>query len=229
MTFVIGLQSEFYNIIASDTRISFLCGLRHRDGDHKTIKCELGLVSGSGWVTILEGVKKKLLSTTITKTDQITSIIQSVVRSRPKINYPTNFLVSYMTSKDGHQKLSMGAFVPDDYKLLRFEDDIYILPPYGLPDEEEAGYRELINKFRQTSLPPEGLLKNVVLIGQCFKEVSNKYGSVSPDLDITIMDINGDCHYLYLNSLDYLSKPLENFKKLSKGSYVISSEVMQET
>ncbi|MFC1496303.1 hypothetical protein ACFL52_02695 [Candidatus Margulisiibacteriota bacterium] len=112
---------------------------------------------------------------------------------------------------------------------MKLKDGIYILPPNGLSAKGVEGYRELIIKFRRTSMPPEGMLENVVLIAQCFKQISDQYGNVSPDLDIVIMDINGNCHYLYLNSQDYLNRPLENFKQLSKGSYLINPKVVQET
>ncbi|MFC1496301.1 hypothetical protein ACFL52_02685 [Candidatus Margulisiibacteriota bacterium] len=100
MTFVIGIQSDFYNIVAADTRVTNLFGTCYQDGEHKIINCNLGLVSGSGWVAILNGVKEKLLSAVITNTDQVTNIIRGEFRRIGKLPYPTNFIASDLPPKN---------------------------------------------------------------------------------------------------------------------------------
>jgi hypothetical protein len=71
MTAILGMNLGDYLILSSDTRATLETpfGKHYEDGDQKLLKTSCGLVTGAGYVPLLEAVKKKMNAKDISHTD----------------------------------------------------------------------------------------------------------------------------------------------------------------
>ena len=78
MSLVIAMHSNEFSIIAADKRTVFAIDAQivHKNDDSEKIyKTGLGLITGCGYIELLDAVKHRIANTPITNTDQIVDII----------------------------------------------------------------------------------------------------------------------------------------------------------
>lgn len=79
MTIKVGINLGEYAILAADTRVSFISGdylLSFRDDAEKIQKTKIGLITGAGYVDLLNDVKDYLSINEITHTSEIEEAIR---------------------------------------------------------------------------------------------------------------------------------------------------------
>jgi hypothetical protein len=252
MTLLIGANLKHYTIVAADTRTSWSqlpFGRMYRDGDHKIIMCDLGLITGSGYTDALELVKKELLTKVIFHTDEFIEIINQ--RALPKINelHRTNpqardntcFLVSYRTVLNNENMLRLALFHPKWNYQLGYYEDVTVVMPADSKEEEVEKYslflREHLVKFNDKGLSDDeyvenlftGILDNIKIIAKCFCEISQQSFFVSQDMDFAALLLNGTVIYGYGESNKLVNG---NFKMSiipsSHQSHILTPDIFKE-
>jgi len=124
MTIAIGINLGSYAILAADTRTTYhLFGMPfYDDNSSKVQKTTMGLITGAGFCTLLDGVKKKLATEQVADTDCVLRIIKEETemtrnawREYPQIESwieQTGWIFSYMTVSSDQPLLRLGVFHP---------------------------------------------------------------------------------------------------------------------
>jgi hypothetical protein len=125
MTIAIGINLGLYAILAADTRTTgYLFGVPHHydDDSSKVQKTTMGLITGAGFLPLLERVKQELAAEEITNTERVLSIIKEqserilqVWGTHPQTNSwirQTGWIFSYTTLLDNQPTLRVGIFHP---------------------------------------------------------------------------------------------------------------------
>ena len=124
MTIAFGINLDSYAILAADTRTTCdIFGIPYHDDESSKVQSTtIGLITGAGFLPLLDAVKRKLAQETITNTNRLLSIIQeetSRIRKewheRSQIDTwieQTGWIFSYYTVLDNAPRLRVGIFHP---------------------------------------------------------------------------------------------------------------------
>ena len=223
MTLIIGANLNHYTILATDTRTSWshpLLGKCHRDQDHKLVMCNMGLITGAGYVNALNPVKEELLKKEISHTDEILEIINELAipeiellhKNDPNIKDNTCFLISYFTSINNENILRLLLLHPDwEYQLNYIKQSI-ILMPNDIDKKYIEKYNKILHKglhkFKESQYTEKeymvsiftSIFINATFFAECFYEISKISNFISLDIDFAALLLNGMIIYGYGDS-----------------------------
>ncbi len=218
MTAILGMNLGAYLILSSDTRATLETpfGKHFKDGDQKLLKTSCGLVTGAGYVSLLEAVKQRMNATDVCRTDQFLEIAKSerehfitrfgmqYGRDRKHFDY-TCWLFSYMTL-DGEEPLLRLALIHfkeyGENIALILEDKAMVILPFEAAKEKREDFGRYQNFLRQhmaRSNVPGNIDHNIRLAAKCMNDMANQYASVSPDIHIGIHSNDNQTFILYGN------------------------------
>ena len=130
MTIAFGINLDSYAILAADTRTTWdIFGVPYYDDESSKVQSTtIGLITGAGFLPLLEAVKKKLAQETITDTDRLLCIIQEETsrigkewNGRSQIDTwveKTGWIFSYYTVLNNAPRLRVGVFHPSISKEM---------------------------------------------------------------------------------------------------------------
>lgn len=232
VTILAGIKFKDYIMIAADTRATIQhphFGEKFIDGDHKIVNCNLGLVTGSGYVNAIDVVKSELIKREVKHTDEIVNMIkqkaipeiEKVKKQFPNVEDKTCFMMTYFTSGE-ETKSRLVLFHPDyDYQLALPE--CIIILPTGFSENDFKDYKKELSEktipFENTATTQEEYVRNLInniqhnirVIAEIFGRVSNKTKYVSRDLDVAVHLITGDIFYVYGKIDDLISREIQIF------------------
>lgn len=210
MTLVIAVCMGDIGIIAADKAVT----MHHADGTTTTLDMEadkivetpMGVVTGSGFVEILDPVKEFLATLGIASTDDALDEITRV-RNNFRLMYPfsserekhlgaTSWVFNY-TVGGSDPKLRIAAFHPSwsetKLKVLQAGAALCIAPAdYTLEqgDELNAALNDQLCHLNAQMSAREALVRNIRLIVETVRKVSELSNSVSNTCDLAIVAPN---------------------------------------
>jgi hypothetical protein len=212
MTLVAGLHLGELVIIAADKREVKMRDnviISKNDNVEKIISAGIGLITGSGFVNLLQSVKEDIKNSTITDTDQIFDIIQ---RRREELRSyslgdkevteadirQTGWLFSYRTVDDNNLPLLRLAIIHQslgDTIGLYEEGKATAIAPFDSNEEEVKRLSENLTKQLKTTkkIPDlsDTLNYHIPLLQQLFLQVAEVCESVCEEFNIGITTIDG--------------------------------------
>lgn len=233
MTALIAINLGDIAIIAADKKEVFILGETvipiHEDAD-KIVDTRIGLMTGSGYVPLLQEVKDQVSSASIHHTDQIISHIhraQQKVKDadsfsdqqKAQILTTTGWLFTYQTISDGRTALRVALYHPSlstsHLSIIDRHQTKIVFPP-DLDGDQVAYYTELIatrfNPIGQGSVQ-EVISNNVSLILTIFSQLSQVSQSVSEAADIGLVTSSGERYLaksVTINSADLEFVPISS-------------------
>jgi len=215
MTINIGINLGEYVILAADTRTNYMIGndtIVYEDEHEKILKTKIGLITGSGYVSLLNDVKNELKRNEVEHTNEIVEIIK---RNREKhinqsktnpyifgdiqktLQESTCWLFTYITAIDNFPTLRLSLVHPqfnDVIALYEKNKTCVIMPMESSKDECERIGSKLnadIEQFEDTGKIHENIQDYIKILSSLIKLVSQKYESVSPSFQIGIHTLDG--------------------------------------
>ena len=199
-------------IIAADKKEVFIQGdfvIPIHESANKIIDSGIGLMTGSGYVSLLQDVKDQVANCTIKSTDQILSLISAARQKlqefhgvdehqKTKNLCTTGWLFTYLTSLNGERSLRVALFHPSLSTTQISIIDVNrpkILFPSDINEAQAAYYsRQLSDHFMPVmeNKTDEALSINIGLILQIFSELSGVSQSVSAAVDIGLVTSSGE-------------------------------------
>ena len=210
MTIAIGINLGLYAILAADTRTtSYLFGKPfYDDSSSKVQKTTMGLITGAGFLPLLEGVKRKLATEQITNSERVLSIIkeqsertQQVWGTHPQTNSwieQTGWIFSYTTVLNDQPTLRVGVFHPSINKQMYVTYEVgrpeVIFPVELDTDTAEAIYDLILPKIKvpaDSSELDSSVNQNSAVIVQLIYALQPHCPSISRRFQVGIHSIGG--------------------------------------
>lgn len=209
MTMIVGMNLADYVLVASDKREVFLVnGKVDRvisDSVSKIIDWKGGYIAGSGYVTVLNALKRAVSTEEITNTDQIVAFAVDKTnlfsKHDPSLLKSSNWMFTYTTDSIPGGKSRLGiisAKEPDKLKLLSdMASTIWAkIPNLDSTIEELNDKLKSISEF--TSLE-ESITYHAALLHKLFGKAALVDESVCPNYDFCIQ-LNDGSKGLKLNA-----------------------------
>jgi len=175
MTLIAGCNLGPYAVIAADTRESYYVGyskLHHRDGKEKIQRTPLGVITGSGYIPLLDAVKKRIAEIdAIGNTDDIVRIIKEErARLSPEllasddhlaesVEHYTSWIFTYMGV--GRSEVGEGFDTAGLRLALAHPEHDYVIGLYGInrgvisfPDDVDADLMESLRERLNAGIKP---------------------------------------------------------------------------
>lgn len=212
MTTLVAIHLGEIVIIAADKKEVFIQGdfvIPIHESANKIIDSGIGLMTGSGYVSLLQEVKDKVSNCTIKNTDQILSLISAARKKvqdsdvldeaqKQQVLGKTGWLFTYRTTFNGKVALRVALYHPSisttNLSIID-ENQTKIIFPSDIAEDKVAQYAEILAS-RFTAIGKgeleETLSKSVDLILQIVKELSNASQTVSATVDIGLVASSGE-------------------------------------
>lgn len=203
MTVCIGYHQPNYICIAADTRVTYgYPAIYIEDGKQKLIETSIGLITGSGFAPLLDGVVDRLNQENITSISQIEDITNNEVErlykeysENPNPSYSfddleefilcTNWLYSYLTQNDDGEHLLRLALIAGptsrDNKCENYlvnSNYAKVLLPKEFDQSQCEGYSEQLNASLNSKLTGD-LGKDILMINSIFNDLILEIASIS--------------------------------------------------
>ena len=162
MTIAIGINAGLYAILAADTRVTYFSSNSsfYDDDKSKIQKTSMGLITGAGFVQLLDLVNSRLAIEAITNTDTTLAIIKEAREEiRQKWQHysqidsaieQTGWIFSYYTILNKVSTLRLGVYhkrLSEDDFVLYGAGDPAIIYPSELNEQEVKIVRPIVDKI----------------------------------------------------------------------------------
>lgn len=213
MTLLASIHLDDYAIIASDKKeVVKLNGLIvpvHEEAE-KIVITDIGLITGSGYVDLLDAVKKRVASEGINHTDKIMEIIKgerdriknSIFCDDDQINELLNYsgwLFSYFTVIENSQCLRIALYHPtidENHFCIIRENSCKVIYPSDVDPANIVQFSNYLNENIGTleKIPDinQNLSYNIKLILLLMDEISRLSSTVSKTCDIGVVFKKGE-------------------------------------
>lgn len=213
MTLLVTINLDDFAIIASDKKEVIKLNdafIPYHERAEKIVETGIGLITGSGYVGLLNSVKQKVAEEEITHTDQILEIIKNerkLIRNaiwytdyqkNEFLNF-TGWLLSYWTIVDNVQKLRIALYHPsveeNYFAIIEENTSKAIFPSDLIPENVEKYSNFLSNSFQKLNDLPDinqNITHNVKIILVLMNEISKVSETVSKTCDIGLVFKAGD-------------------------------------
>lgn len=213
MTLLATIHLDDYAIIASDkkevVKINGLIVPSHEEAE-KIVITDIGLITGSGYVELLNAVKKRVSSEEINHTDKIMEIIkgerdkikQSTFYDDEQLNELINYsgwLFSYFTITENTQCLRIALYHPtvdENHFCIIRENSCKVIYPSDVDPANIAQYSDYFSANIGTleKIPDinQNLSYNIKLILLLIDEISRISSTVSKTCDIGVVFRKGE-------------------------------------
>lgn len=205
MTIAIGINLGSYAILAADTRTTY-----HRfgmpfydDNSSKVQKTMMGLITGAGFLPLLDSVKRKLATEQITNTERVLSIITEerektlqAWRIHSQIDSwveQTGWIFSYTALLNNEPTLRVGIFHPsinkETYVTYEVGSPEIIFPVELDPETTKAIYEPILQRIKVPSDSSElqsSIEQNSVIIGAVINALQPHCPSISRRFQVGI-------------------------------------------
>ena len=205
MTIAIGINLGSYAILAADTRTTY-----HRfgmpfydDNSSKVQKTMMGLITGAGFLPLLDSVKRKLATEQITNTERVLSIITEerkktlqAWRIHSQIDSwveQTGWIFSYTALLNNEPTLRVGIFHPSINKEMYVTYEVgspeIIFPVELDPETAKAIYEPILQRIKVPSDSSElqsSIEQNSVIIGAVINALQPHCPSISRRFQVGI-------------------------------------------
>jgi hypothetical protein len=205
MTIAIGINLGSYAVLAADTRTTY-----HRfgmpfydDNSTKVQKTTMGLITGAGFLPLLDSVKRKLATEQITNTERVLSIIKEesertlqAWRTHSQIDSwveQTGWIFSYTTLLNNQPALRVGIFHPSINKETYVTYEVgypEIILPVELDHETaEAIYDPILQQIKvpgDSSELQSSIDQNIAVIGALINALQPHCPSISRRFQVGI-------------------------------------------
>jgi len=234
MTIAIGINLGSYAILAADTRTTY-----HRfgmpfydDNSTKVQKTTMGLITGAGFLPLLDSVKRKLATEQITSTERVLIIIKEererilqAWRIHSQIDSwieQTGWIFSYTALLNNEPALRVGIFHPSINKEMYATYEVgspeIIFPVELDPETAKAIYDPILQRIKvptDSSKLQSSIEQNSTAIGAVISALQPHCPSISRRLQVGIhsggqvgisdlIDIQGDGTFSLNIKLDNL-------------------------
>lgn len=201
MTIALGIHLGTYAMLAADTRITYPTYLwLHDDAARKIQKTTLGLITGAGYVPLLDQVKRKLATESPTNTNDILAIIREARANMleaggevQSLVQTTGWIFTYNSLADGQAVTRLAIFHPSvsmtEIGLYAKGDPCIVFPPEVPRDAADSITAEI---KRSVKLPSElepfddNLGKNCSVIAVLIKSLQPYCPSISKRFQIGV-------------------------------------------
>lgn len=229
MTLIIGMHLSDYVIIASDKKeVAVLNGIvipLHEDAN-KIINTDMGLVTGSGFVDLLNRVKNRIALNQICHTDEILNIIKTereaiaqilgcFDEAERKILFHTGWIFSYRTIIDDEIRIRLAIYHPsiDEqyYATINEKDAIAVFPLDIVPEQAKSFNERLRSSMLSLDNEPDinrNMSYNISQLLTLIAAVSEISETVSKTCDIGIAFKDGTVLMANNVSIDSGSFPM---------------------
>lgn len=213
MTLLVTINLDDFAIIASDKKEVIKLNdvfIPYHERAEKIVETGIGLITGSGYVGLLNSVKQRVAEEEITHTDQILEIIKNerkLIRNaiwytdyqkNEFLNF-TGWLLSYWTIVDNVQKLRIALYHPsveeNYFAIIEENTSKAIFPSDLIPENVEKYSNFLSNSFQKLNDLPDinqNITHNVKIILVLMNEISKVSETVSKTCDIGLVFKAGD-------------------------------------
>lgn len=213
MTLLVSINLDDFAIIASDKKEVIKLNdafIPYHERAEKIVETGIGLITGSGYVGLLNSVKQRVAEEEITHTDQILEIIKNerkLIRNaiwytdyqkNEFLNF-TGWLLSYWTIVDNVQKLRIALYHPsveeNYFAIIEENTSKAIFPSDLIPENVEKYSNFLSNSFQKLNDLPDinqNITHNVKIILVLMNEISKVSETVSKTCDIGLVFKAGD-------------------------------------
>jgi hypothetical protein len=183
--------------------------MAYRDERTKISRTSLGLITGAGFIGLLDAVKRRLDFKDVFSSDRIVEIAREErqridtdprYRQNPRVAESlttTGWLFTYFSPADDGIRLRLAVCHPaNDYKLaLVNENASFVMMPAGATNDQV----ERISRTLQERVMPlheipdlkESIQHHAVLAGAVTQAVAKEFESVSPSFHIGVQTIDG--------------------------------------
>ena len=205
MTIAIGINAGLYAILAADTRTTYFHPKSpfHDDNSSKVSKTTMGLITGTGFVQLLDLVKSRLSTETITNTNTVLDVIKEA-REEIRLSCKhysrvdtsiaqTGWIFSYYTFLNDVSTLRLGLYhenlSPDDFVLYGPGDPAIIYPVELTEQEVKTIHPNIINEIvipRDQSEIQSSIQQNIVKLVALIKALLPYCQSISNRFQIGI-------------------------------------------
>lgn len=214
MTFIVGMNTSDIAIIASDTREVSIANnqvISFHDEANKIQNIGIGFMTGSGFVELLEPVKKRTSEKNIAHTDEITKIVdeeRKAFRNNSPFNSyitediirKTGWMFSYRSSSQNDIILRIGilhlSLSAENKIALVLDNSAKISVPSDITTEQAIEIQNEINKNMVSIVDvpnySDNLGRNITLIKHVMREVSHISETVSEGFYVGLLYKNGD-------------------------------------
>ena len=205
MTIAIGVNLGSYAILAADTRTTYYrLGMPFcDDNSSKVQKTTMGLITGAGFLPLLDGVKRMLVTEQVTNTERVLSIIneeseraRQAWRIHSQIDFwieQTGWIFSYTTTLDNQPTLRVGIFHPSINKEMYVTYEVgnpEIIFPVELNHETtEAIYDPILQRIKvpvDSSEVQDSIDQNIAVIGALINALQPYCPSISRRFQVGI-------------------------------------------
>lgn len=213
MTLVLGFHLGRYAMLVADTRVSWFppdAPIAYRDERVKISRTSLGLITGAGFIGLLDAVKRRLDFQDLFLSDRIVEIaaeerqrIETDPRYRqdPRVIESlstTGWLFTYVNpSKDNGIRLRLAVCHPaNGYKLALVQENAsFVMMPVGANEDQVDSTSRMI----QESVKPlteildlqENIQYHASVAGAIIRDVAKGFESVSPSFHVGVQAIDG--------------------------------------
>jgi hypothetical protein len=212
MTILVAMNLGEIAIVAADKKeVAIFDGAIFplNENAEKIIDTGIGLMTGSGYVSLLDKVKLSTSESIIQSTDDIVNIIlqeRSAISDEPNLTEAqknellskTGWLFSYITLVGNLRKLRVALYHPsisDIYLSVVEDQTTKVVYPDGISIEAMKSYSEKINRemlqLSQGSIE-EVIGHNLSLILSLVDKISRISDTVSSSMDVGIAFMDGD-------------------------------------
>lgn len=229
MTLIMGMHLSDYVIIASDKKeVAVLNGIvipLHEDSN-KIINTDMGLVTGSGFVDLLNRVKNRIALNQICHTDEILTIIKAereaiaqklryTDEAERKILFHTGWLFSYRTIIGDEIRIRLAIYHPSideqHYATVNENDIIAVFPLDIAPEQTKYLNERLRSSMLSLDKEPDinrNMSHNISQLLTLVAAVSEISETVSKTCDIGIVFKGGTVLMANNVSIDSGSCPM---------------------
>lgn len=227
MTIAIGLHLGSYIMLAADTRVTwhaFGMDISHRDDSEKIRRTNVGIITGAGWVDLLDSVKSRMANEHLVSTnDLIRTIREERARLAPppgidpaKVTNFTGWIFSYTTEIDSQFKLRLAMSHPSISEgkeiALYKEGELAMIAP---AEATETQASTISNLLRENMRKPLGIpdladsakLQNHIshhwlIVAAAIKGLQPNFKSISDKVQIGVHLLSGARGVSDISSLD---------------------------
>lgn len=206
MTMLLAVNFGDYGIMASDKSAMDNNGIMVSNKENKMIKTQIGYITGTGFVPLLDNVKNKLKEKEISSTANIVNLIneeKKIIESNifykiilpdlSKVLDKTGFLFSYET-KVG---LKIGLQYPDWIigqggsesesinNYLSYEKECFVITPPS--DYCNKTYKLAIKRLEELTKEPRNKDNEERVVKEIFKMMADKSSQMTEDCDLVFI------------------------------------------
>ncbi|MGZ4903030.1 MAG: hypothetical protein ACXV49_06645 [Halobacteriota archaeon] len=205
MTLAIGINFGAYVLLAADIRAAYYDWndrtIAYRDASVKIRKTDAGLITGAGYIDLLDRVQRELAKQTVTGTHQIlTTISEETQRYQSRYGgrvahhiEKTGWIFSYTTSDNQISKLRLAVAQPGAGKramgLYKEHDPAVIYPAEATKEQAQEIYdvlRENLAPFEQSNSIDESVRHHWGVVTRVVRVSARMFPSVSSYLQIGV-------------------------------------------